>query len=312
MQPDELVLGIDGGGTKTTAWLARLDTPDERSLLGTGHAGPSNPQAVGFEQAGRVIDEAIDRAFAQAEIPRGTVAAACLAVAGGDRHDDRRRLTEWAHARELARRFFVANDAEPILAAGTPQGWGIALIAGTGSFAFGRNRDGERARAGGWGYVFGDEGGGYDLGRQALIAVARAADRRGPATDLQATVRHRLGITDDQALIPAIYGEPFDRRRVASLADLVSECAAAGDAVALEIIQRAAVQLAEIVAAVADQLRLSADVPLALAGGLLLNSPLLRPLVEHELAGRGCGISTICEVRQPVWGAVKMAQQVAS
>lgn len=313
MQPDELVIGIDGGGTKTTVWLARIDVRDEQEILGAGHSGPSNPQAIGFEKACAAFDEAVHQAFVQAEIPRSEAAAACLAVAGADRDDDRRRLTEWANARQLAQRFCVVNDAEPILAAGTPGGWGIALIAGTGSFAFGRSEHGERARAGGWGYLFGDEGSGYDLGRQALVAVARAADGRGPATVLQAAVRRRFGITQDQALIPAIYGAPFDRSRIASLADLVSDGAAAGDQVSIQIMEGAAKSLAEMAAAVADQLQFSATaVPLALAGGVLLNTSLLRPQVENELARRGFNVSPVCEVAAPVWGAVKTAQRVAT
>jgi len=161
MRSKRLILGIDGGGTKTVAWLAACRESDEPVVLGRGTAGPSNPQAVeppvAFENLGRAIDEAFD----DAELEPGTVDAAVLAVAGSGRAEQQRAIEQWAEHRALARRVRVVHDALPVLAAGSPEGWGVALIAGTGSLAYGclcdgRSSEGHSARAGGWGYLFGD------------------------------------------------------------------------------------------------------------------------------------------------------------
>ena len=88
------------------------------------------------------------------------------------------------HGVRLARHVEVTNDAAILLAAGTPDGWGVALVSGTGSIAFGRAPDGRTARGGGWGYLLGDEGSAYALVLAGLQAVARAADGRGEPTCL--------------------------------------------------------------------------------------------------------------------------------
>ncbi|HET9221200.1 MAG TPA: BadF/BadG/BcrA/BcrD ATPase family protein, partial [Roseiflexaceae bacterium] len=155
----DLLLGVDGGGSGTRALLA------DRSgaILGAGAAGPSNHQAIGLEAAAQAIQSAIDMAFRDARVERSRpVAAICLGLAGAGRPEDRLRFEAWATRQNIARRCAVASDAELVLTAGTPDGWGVALICGTGSIAWGRAPDGRSARAGGWGYLLGDEGSGYD------------------------------------------------------------------------------------------------------------------------------------------------------
>ena len=167
------MLGIDGGGSKTAAWLAFGPT----QIVGRGRTGPGNPRAVGFDQALMNIDAAVEAAFQEAALARVPAESACLAVAGTGREADRARVLDWARQRSLAKRVEVVHDAEPLLAAGTPEGWGIALISGTGSLAYGRSASGATARTGGWGYLIGDEGSGYAL------AIAGLAQRRRRLTD---------------------------------------------------------------------------------------------------------------------------------
>ena len=132
MEP--LILGIDSGGSKTIAWLARWGEAAEPEVLGRGTAGPANPLSVGFAEAGKNLGAAVTSAFAAAGIPRQTVASAVLAAAGSDREENRRGLLLWGEETSLAARFQVVHDAWPVLAAGTPHGWGIAVISGTGSW----------------------------------------------------------------------------------------------------------------------------------------------------------------------------------
>jgi N-acetylglucosamine kinase-like BadF-type ATPase len=312
MQPDDLILGIDGGATKTVAWLATRSGGDEAAVVGRGTSGPANPQATGFDRALCNLDQAVAAAFEDGTVKPGPVAAAVLALAGSDRESNRQVLHRWAHQRRLARRFRVVNDALPVLAAGSPEGWGIALISGTGSFAFGQSPDGRSARAGGWGYLFGDEGSGYWIALAALRAAAKSVDGRAPATQLVDALLRRLDLRDPRELVLAIYGTAADRARIASLADLVTQAAEDGDAQAQQILEDAASELAAMVAAVAQNLGFSdATFPLALAGGVLLSNERLRDALEAGLGSLGLRPASVASVPDPVVGAVKLAQREA-
>lgn len=309
MPSEDLVLGIDGGATKTVAWLATRSGAPEPSLVGRGAAGPANPQAVGFDEALGNLDGAVAGAFQQAAVDPGPVAAAVLALAGSDRDENRRVLRRWAEDRRLAARFRVVHDALPVLVAGSPDGWGIALISGTGSLAFGRTRDGRSARAGGWGYLFGDEGSGYAIALAGLRAAAKKADGRGPDTGLLDALVGRLGLQKPQSLIPAVYRMAADRAAIASLADAVTSTAQQGDAVAGQILDDAARELAAMVAAVANKLGWSeTPFPLALAGGLVLASSVLQNRLEAHVNSLGLAAAPVTNVPEPVLGAVKLAQ----
>src|SRR5581483_5378036 len=128
-----------------------------------------------------------------------------------------------------------------------PEGWGVALVAGTGSMAFARAPDGRTARAGGWGYLLGDEGSGYALALAALRAVVRDADGRGPATRLTSRLLAHFGAVLAQDLVRLVYGGGVDRAALAAVAPYVLEAAAAGDEVAAEIMAGQAEELADLV-----------------------------------------------------------------
>ena len=312
MRSDDLVLGIDGGATKTVAWLAQRAGEIEPPVVGRGTAGPANPQAIGFDAALENLDRAIAAAFDEAGVQPGTVAAAVLGLAGSDRDENRQVLHRWAENRHLARRFRVVTDALPLLVAGSPDGCGIALIAGTGSFCFGQTADGRTARSGGWGYLFGDEGSAYWIAVAGLRAAAESADGRGPPTRLVDALLDRLHLENPRELITAIYPIASDRAGIASLADVVTQSADRGDAAAQQILHTAAAELAAMVAAVARKLDLSATpFPLALAGGVLLGSEKLRDSLRERLGSLGLHPPSMTQVKAPVLGALRLAQQEA-
>jgi N-acetylmuramic acid 6-phosphate etherase len=312
MQHETLLLGIDGGGTKTETWLAASTSAAESTVIGRGSAGPANPQAVGLAQATENLDRSVAAAFDDAGRLRQTVRVAVMALAGSDRDTSRRELTAWADGQCLAESLQVVHDALPVLMAGCSAGWGVALISGTGSFAFGRTRDGQVARAGGWGYLFGDEGSGYALGLAGLRATAQAADGCGPATQLTAAIVQHLGIRQPQELVQAIYQAADCRTTVAALAPLVVAIADQGDAESQQIVDRAAADLATMVVAVAKRLDLTnTPLPLALAGGTLLGSRRLQSATLDRIVAAGCTLAATAEVRDPVRGAVALAQREA-
>ena len=307
MQSGNLVLGIDGGGTKTLAWLASKDA--NGAPVGIGRGGPGNFQAVGVEAALGNLATAVDAAFANAGVEPGPVAAAVVGLAGSDRDENRKILNDWAAERQLADCFRVVNDALPIVAAGSPDGWGIGLISGTGSLCFGQTSDGQTARSGGWGYLIGDEGSAYALATAGLRAAAKAADGRGPQTSLTDGFLSSLDIVEPSELVRAVYAIAGDRARTASLASVVTEAAAAEDRVAQQIVDDGARELAVMVRAVARTLNLdSAPFPLALTGGVLCANAILRSRLEFHLQQLGLKPAPITIVEQPVAGTVKLAE----
>ncbi|MFO0867691.1 MAG: N-acetylmuramic acid 6-phosphate etherase, partial [Pirellulales bacterium] len=308
--PDQLFLGVDGGGTKTVAWLAVRGPQGEPQLVGRGKAGPSNPRAVGLPTATTNLQAAMQAAFHDAGREPTPVQVACLAIAGAGRPEEQAALREWALAQQVAREVLVTHDAEPVLAAGTPDLWGIALIAGTGSLAWGRSPDGRTARCGGWGYLLGDEGSGYAVGAAALQAVLRAADGRGPSTLLTAPLLNHFQVERVEALVGAVYGAADFRSRIAAASRCVVAVARQGDEVARKIVAQATAELAETVAALARQLDFRpGSYPLAVAGGLLDVDPTLVTAVEAQLAQRGMAPQSLQQVPDPVAGAVRLAAQ---
>jgi N-acetylglucosamine kinase-like BadF-type ATPase len=186
----------------------------------------------------------------------------------------------------------VTTDAVIALSGATGGGPGIITIAGTGSIACGRDAAGRFARAGGWGYIFGDEGGAFDIVRQALRAALRFEEGWGAETSLRAALLEACGALDANDLLHRFYTDDWPRSRVAKLAPLVDRAAAAGDPVAFELLDNAAGQLASLAAAVRRQLFQPAEpVRLAYIGGVFRSSILLeryRMLVEAE-EGNRCG-----------------------
>src|SRR5579871_2613853 len=180
-----LFLGVDGGQSGTTALIG-----DETGrILGMGEAGPCNHAgaAEGRAKLERAVSESLTAASLEAGLGRTTLEfeAACFGMSGGP--DDKRDILAGI---VKARRWIVTHDAATALAGATASGVGIVTIAGTGSIAFGRHR------AGGWGYVFGDEGGAFDIARQALRAALRMEEGWGRATSLRGTL---LKATESQS-----------------------------------------------------------------------------------------------------------------
>jgi N-acetylglucosamine kinase-like BadF-type ATPase len=237
------------------------------------------------------------------------VGAACLGLAGAGRAEERAVLQEWARRANLAGRVGVVTDAELLLAAGTPDGWGLAVVAGTGSIAWGKGRDGREERAGGWGYLLGDEGSGYAVALTALRAVVRAADGVGPPTRLTAALLGQLQLADVRALVPALYGGAVDRAGIAALAAVVVELAGS-DTVATGIVEEQARLLARTAAAAVRKLGPEGEpVPLALAGGLLVGASAYRERFLAALREEGVTAGPVALVREPAEGAVRLAEE---
>ena len=308
-----LVLGIDGGGTKTVAWLATLHTPEApaKDILGRGIAGPGNPRAAGFEVAQVNIDAAIEAAFADAKLSREAAVAACFGLAGCGRAEEQQRVIDWAESRGIAYMLQVTTDAEPVLAAASADNCGIALICGTGSLAWGRNPQGETGRAGGWGYLIGDEGSGYAIALAGLRGAARQSDGRQPSAGLLQRMQEALAARSPEEFIGKVYSSEMTRQRLAGLASAVFDAALA-DAAAREILADAAVELAEMIRAVAERLGFQRDqYTLACAGGVLTRQPAYVEMLQAALGDCSREPRDTVLVHDPVQGAVALARRLA-
>ncbi|HEY2016959.1 MAG TPA: BadF/BadG/BcrA/BcrD ATPase family protein [Bryobacteraceae bacterium] len=282
-----LFLGVDGGQSGTTALIG-----DETGhILGTGEAGPCNHAAIseGRARLESAVTGSLAAACTQAGLDAATVSfeAACFGMSGGP--DDKREILAGILR---AQRLIVTDDAVIALAGATAQGQGIIVIGGTGSIAFGRNSELRTARAGGWGYVFGDEGGAFDVARQALRAALRMEEGWGPPTALRAALLDATGSRSSNEVLHRFYTAEWPRSRVATLAQLVDAAAAEPDAVAGQILNGAAQDLALLVGSVRSQLWKSGDVvEVAYIGGVFRSQLLLerfRMLLELE-DGNRCG-----------------------
>jgi N-acetylglucosamine kinase-like BadF-type ATPase len=266
------VVGIDAGGTKTVGLLA----DESGRVLAEARGSGANLQTAGELEVEKVFDdvlEALGRDHA--------IAAVCLGIAGVDRPQDEQVikgiLRRLGH-RQTAR---VVNDAAIALAAGAPDRIGVVVLAGTGSIAYGQDRSGKVARAGGYGFLLADEGSGYWLGHQALRSVVRAADGRGPRTHLTPLVFEELEVGSVPELVPRVYERGLPKHRIAALAPLVQKAYERGDTVAADLIAQGARELALIARSVAAQIALGTEpYPVVLAGGVFKGCPALaEPLV---------------------------------
>lgn len=298
-------LGMEGGGTCTTAWLA-----DGRGrVLARTFSGPSNPLKVGIEVAQREILRAARRAIHQAGLRRSRLEAVCLGMAGVDRPPVHRRLLAWLRRSIPARAHFLTSDAAVALQAALGNSPGIVVISGTGSIAYGRDERGRVLRSGGWGVPFDDLGSGYDLGRKAIAAALQALDGRGLRTILARKICRALGLRD----ITQVVLRALTPTEVAGLFPLVLEAARQGDRVARELLEKAGSDLAALAVALVKRFGWQRRVvPVICAGGVMRSSPPVRRSFARQLRQSAPRTRVLLLRRPAVEGALALACALAS
>ncbi|TMC37102.1 MAG: hypothetical protein E6I57_04505 [Chloroflexi bacterium] len=294
------VVGIDAGATKTRAFA--VDRNGE--VVGRGAGGGANLLSSSDPQGsiGAALNEALGGRPAEAVV---------LSAAGGDRKADRERGRELlARVAPAGALLLVTHDAIAALYAGNPAGCGVVLIAGTGSIAYGRNEEGEEDRAGGWGYLVGDEGSAVWCGLEALRAVAHAVDGRGAPTRLTPLLFQELGVGEFGDVLPHLYGKPHPAPAVIAAARALAVASSESDAIAMNILQRGAVALARAASVVALTLSLPGG-PVYLSGGAFESLPLLQQMVRLELLGSLPRASVEPVREEPAMGAARIAMELA-
>ena len=295
------VLGIDAGATKTLCVLA-----DATGAVVSDARGPGANLHVAGEAG---VEATLRDVMRHAVGDRGvTPAAVCVGIAGVDRDDEARAVHAIVHGLSPHAAVLVVNDALIALVAGAYDAPGIVIIAGTGSITYGRNAEGAAARAGGWGHMVGDEGSGYWIGREAVAAVMRASDGRGPATRLTGEILTHFGVADVSRLPRIVYDREVPRVNVAALGPIVSRVAEFSDAVAVRILERAADELALAARSVTARLQMRDEAfTFYLAGGAFQ----VVPQLVDGLARRLVTVASRSQVqrltREPAMGAVWLA-----
>jgi glucosamine kinase len=298
-----IVVGVDGGGTKTRIWVA-----DERGQqLGSADAPGSAVRPGEADRSADVIVAGTREALASCEMTHVLPKVLCVGVAGVGRDPDRQALWQALVSREVAEEVVVHADAAIALDDAFGDGAGILLVAGTGSVAFGRGPTGTSSRCGGWGPICGDEGSGAWIGRRALSIVTASSDGREPQTSLIGAVLTAAQVDDVHGLVGwAATATPAD---LASLAPVVISSADAGDYRANALLGIATEELALHVRTLARRLfgDERASVPVAFTGGLLSPGATLRKRVEQRLKTAVPGAQLRSEEVVPVRGAVRGA-----
>jgi N-acetylglucosamine kinase len=280
----ELFLGVDGGQSSTTALIGDATG----RVLGIGKGGPCNHvgAAEGPAKLRRTVLDCLVQACSQAGLDIETVSfqAACFGMSGGPA-DKRSLLFQTIRSSQL----LVTDDAAIALSGAFAGGPGVVTIAGTGSIALGKDAQGRRARSGGWGYVFGDEGGAFDIVRQALRAALRYEEGWGPATRLRELLLEQTGAPDANSVLHLFYTAEWPRARVAAIAPLVSKIAEDGDAVARHVLLEAAEQLASFALAARSQLwEPDSAVQFSFIGGVFKSGRLLQSFRSALESNPGC------------------------
>jgi glucosamine kinase len=299
------VLGVDGGGTKTSGILA------ERSgaILARERGEGSNQNVIGIDSAAVNLAALIAGLAKKAGRQVSDIGSAVLGLAGAGAEKDREVLTDAIQARlrvmGLPRiPLSIKSDGRIALEGAFNGGPGIVAVAGTGSVVMGKSPDGTTLSIGGWGRVVGDEGSGYSIGLEAIRAVSREIDGRGDSGPLRDAISSRFGLGTRERIIAAVYREKFD---IPSIAPLVLAAAEAGDHVALGILSRAASEFAPQIVAAVRRLGLEGGTGIVMIGGLIDHDTVYSRTLAAEIRTSSPSVEFRAPLNGPAHGALLLA-----
>lgn len=304
----DLVVGVDGGGSKTRVIVGNGSGEILSEATGPGSATALDRTDESAEIIGKIVREAVAE-VAQLEFKPSIVVCG---VSGAGRTNVQNALRASLEDREIADEVVVVGDGEIAMYDAFGRGAGVLMVSGTGTIAHGRGPSGQEARCGGWGIFVGDEGSGRWIGRRALAVVAAASDGREPPTELTGAILTAAQLNDTSELIP--WAIAATGKELAALAPVVMNCAANGDARANALV---AVSVEELVLHVRTlAIKLFGDdrahIPVALAGGLMLKGSLLRKRLEQRLKSAVPGAVVKSGEIVPARGAMRWAAELAS
>ncbi|MBL7489427.1 ATPase [Frankia sp. AgB1.9] len=302
-----LLLGVDGGGTKTSA--AVLDLTDHSHAAAV--SGPSNVDVVGFDAAAEAIHDAVNRALRRLGGRVENVRAAVVAVASADTDENQELLRSRLVDLRVIDPLFVVNDVVAAWASGTLGTQGIGVISGTGSNTLGVTADGRTWRCGGWGHLLGDEGSGFSIGLAGMRAVVAYRDGRSPWTSLVGRVRDFYGIGKVEELEDLVYNS-LDKPGIAAFAVEVGNAAAEADVTAMGILREAGDQLGRQVCTVIRRLGLNGGFPVATIGGTFRAGAPFMDAFRSRVLETSPEAEIVTPPISPVGGSILLAAQAVA
>lgn len=315
--PVTYVLGIDGGGTKTTGVIAN----EKGNTIAEATVGASNPNIVDYPHLVKTFSSLVSQLRKKDEDAFKRVSHVFAGVSGAAHSSTKQQLIDVLTEVMPSTSLTVDNDAVIALYSGTMGKAGIVQISGTGSITYGINGQGKRGRIGGWGHFVGERGSGYGLGHDALQAVFSAHDHMGPETALTELIIDHFRVTELSRIIPSIYQANNPKETVASLGRLVMKAADSDDDVAKQIIEQNGLHIGKSITTLIKQLfnpdndELSGvaekdvqekdkTIPVVLAGGLFNRLDLFQQAIKKELQNQLYSVKLIKPDAPPVYGAV--------
>ncbi|WP_027954998.1 N-acetylglucosamine kinase [Halobacillus kuroshimensis] len=290
------IIGIDGGGTKTTCLFLKADERayPKRPLMVKGPG--TNPHVVGFEEAGRRLESLIRHGMKTFSLAPQEISGAGMGLAGVGRRDEIEQMVGTMRTIFFNPYFsenlnlYITSDVHAALKGSLAPGIeeGMLLISGTGSNAVGITAEGKIVTCGGWGHLIGDEGSGYHLSLKALSKVAKAADGRGEPTQMTSYILRACGLERPEQLIRCLYDRPFEKKEVAALAPYIIEASEQGDKAAVDLLKEAAEELVLHIESLVKQ-GVDPKAPVSAAGSILTYSQVLRNHVGKLLEDRQFG-----------------------
>ncbi|TDL33100.1 ATPase [Jeotgalibacillus sp. S-D1] len=313
------VIGIDGGGSKTTYSICEVSKHTQKTFqpAATFQSKGTNPQVIGFQEMAQQIGETIKNLLNKLSIPPRDIVSVCCGLAGVGREDDEEKAALYIREKFLSIgidrniRLFICSDLYIALRGALNPGVkeGILVIAGTGSNAIGSTKNESVYKTGGWGHVLGDEGSGYHIALKALNKVTRSYDLRENKTLLNEMILEKLNLSSEPKLISYIYGTKPQKNEIAGLAEVVIQAADQGDHIAIQILKEASDELVQHVRSLhlmSDQF--DKNTAITTAGSILTHSALIKDqfiksITEEKLGHYQKSYAT------PVDGALVIARE---
>ncbi len=297
-----IIVGVDAGGSGT-----RVVVADGERIIGAAESDPANARTAGIEAAADAIAFAV-RSATGASAPD----ALCVGAAGAGSPSIAAALEAALRARLPGACVAVTDDARIALRAGAPEGDALALIAGTGSIAYAEIA-GRLYRAGGYGYLLGDEGSGAAIGIAAVRLLLRSYDGRAPRDAFLERIEAGLDGRDAHDIIARVADDTSPVRLLASLAPAVLTAAAQGERSATKIVQAAALELFDLLKSVVRQAAIGTrEMPVVFGGSLLLRNSMLTYLVETRITNEFPFLNVRKDVQPPEFGALALARVLST
>lgn len=297
------VIGIDGGGTRTSAVLC----DEHGNVLTTVHGGPANVNTSGLEQTAHTLAQLINQCCLSVRCSISEIGAVVAGLAGGGETSVQQAVPDAINryfGEEIP--LYIENDARIALESAFDGKAGLLTVVGTGSVVYGKKQDGSFFCLGGWGRLLGDEGSGWWLGREVLRAVLASYDGTGKETLCTDLVAAQHNWTTRYHIIEAVYRQHFD---VASLAPLVLQAAEQNDAVASKIIKEGSRAILQLLKAAIRQLhwKSAVKIPLVFEGSLVTRKNIYKKLIRYEIQNAHLPVRIVKPKRSPAVGAARIA-----